>query len=80
MLTLYPNPATSHIIFGLSDGEGINAPYKVVDASGRTVLQGELVPMAINRYSIDVTKLAPGSYIVSIMTKKGSTQASFLKR
>ncbi len=79
ILTIYPNPAKSHIWFVLPAGE-MNASYSVVDASGRIMLHGALFQTATNRYSIDVSKLSVGNYIVSIKTKKGIKQASFIKQ
>ena len=80
LLTIYPNPAKTHIWFRLFEGEMINASYSVIDVSGRTSLHGNFVTTASNRNSIDVSKLSPGNYIVSIKTKKGTKQASFIKQ
>jgi hypothetical protein len=52
----------------------------IIDASGRTCLQGDLTQATTNRFSIDVSKLVPGNYILSITTKKGTKQASFIKQ
>jgi hypothetical protein len=52
-LRLGPNPCSDQLIIQ----EGINSAYRVVDASGRTVMQGRL-----HQGSLDVQHLAPGSY------------------
>lgn len=78
-LHIYPNPANSLIWFVLPAGE-VHLSYSIMDASGRTILQGLLVPTASNRYSIDVSKFTVGSYIISIKTKNGIKQASFIKQ
>jgi N-acetylneuraminic acid mutarotase len=79
-LTVYPNPANSHIWFTLPAGEGLNASYSIIDALGRTQLRGNLALTGINRYEIDVSTLSAGNYIISIKTKKGIMQASFIKQ
>jgi N-acetylneuraminic acid mutarotase len=79
LLSIYPNPATSHIWFVLPAGEMINASYSVVDMSGRTILSSDLLTTVTNRYSINVSELSPGNYIIAIKTKKGIKQASFIK-
>jgi hypothetical protein len=79
-LTIYPNPAKSHIWFVLPNGEMTHASYKVVDALGRINLQGNLMAIASNRQLIDVSKLSPGIFTISITTNKGTTQATFIKQ
>jgi hypothetical protein len=80
MLAIYPNPAKSQIWLELPNGEMLNPSFRVVDALGRISLQGVLMPIGSNRHSIDVSKLSPGTYTISIKTKKGTTQATFIKQ
>lgn len=80
LLTIYPNPAQSTIWFELPEAGVSKVSYRVLDASGRTSLSGELAIASTQRYRIDVSKLAPGKYVVAITTKKGMKQASFIKQ
>jgi N-acetylneuraminic acid mutarotase len=80
-LNVYPNPARSQIWFELpADGDINKSSYSIVDAWGRVSLMGDLLNSATNTYSIDVSKLPPGNYILSIKTKKGTKQASIIKQ
>lgn len=61
-IILSPNPATNYVhISGVSEG---NILVEIVDINGNTVLK-----QALSNNSIDVSKLAPGNYIVKLTMK-----------
>jgi len=79
-ITVYPNPARGHITFDWPQPGSVKASYAIIDAGGRTMMQGNWETAGANRYSIDVAGLPPGTYILSVKTKKETRQASFVKQ
>lgn len=78
--TIYPNPASTHIRFTWPGAPVFKASYSIIDVSGRTALQGHLAPVSSNRFSIEISNLPPGHYIVIINSKHSTMQAPFLKQ
>ncbi len=71
-ITLAPNPAEDHIRIGGARGTTIS----ITDALGRPVLNTRWTS------DVDVSSLAPGSYVLSVMDSSGSPVGTcvFLKR
>ena len=57
MMTIYPNPTHDEMTLSL---EGLRR-YEIIDMNGQTVMQGQA---SGNRYTIDVSDLASGLYLV----------------
>ncbi|KAA2224116.1 BspA family leucine-rich repeat surface protein [Chryseobacterium sediminis] len=71
-LSLYPNPAVDDIhIEGLSDIK----KYRIFDASGRLVLEGNP-----NRDMINVGSLPKGNYILQLILKDTTLSSKFIKK
>jgi hypothetical protein len=67
VVSVYPNPATNVVhVKGIEE----NAGYRCMDIAGRLMLEGQ-ISKTNNR--IDTKALAPGSYILQIVTKTGKT-------
>tara|TARA_R110002050_G_scaffold136928_1_gene260264 strand:+ start:21903 stop:22718 length:816 start_codon:yes stop_codon:yes gene_type:complete len=63
-LSIYPNPVQD--LFVLSANSNLEAPFKVMDLSGKLVLNlGEGERMEQNHFRFDVSELAKGTYILS---------------
>ncbi|MDR4952704.1 BspA family leucine-rich repeat surface protein [Chryseobacterium sp. ES2] len=71
-LSLYPNPAVDDIhIEGLSDIK----KYRIFDASGRLVLEGNP-----NKDMINVGSLPKGNYILQLILKDTTLSSKFIKK
>jgi len=57
---VYPNPASSSITIETGQGKGI---YQLQDVSGKIILQGSINAA---RYTLDISILAKGIYVLSI--------------
>ncbi len=62
-VTVYPNPANNAVTIEISNDEGIDYLFEICDLSGRIVHRENIRE---TKTSIDVSKLAKGSYIYSI--------------
>lgn len=69
-LTVFPNPAQTTLY--VSEIEK-NTNYKVIDLSGKVVMQG-----STNSSQIDINDLTPGMYLISIDTKEGKRTTKFV--
>ncbi|BFO64232.1 BspA family leucine-rich repeat surface protein [Chryseobacterium sp. S0630] len=71
-LSLYPNPTVDDIhVEGLSDIKS----YKIYDASGRLVKEGNP-----NNEIINVSSLPKGNYILQLMLKEKTISSKFIKK
>ncbi|MEZ4757698.1 MAG: FG-GAP-like repeat-containing protein [Flavobacteriales bacterium] len=69
---LFPVPAQDILtVSGLGSGQ---VPVRVLDATGRLVLRGNLL-----NERLDVSGLTPGAYVLQVFTPNGTTQRSFTK-
>lgn len=71
--TVYPNPATGAIV--IEGDQQFN--IKIMDTSGRVLFEK---PNCFNRLTVDVSKFAPGLYMVRAGSKSNYTMLKFLKR
>jgi hypothetical protein len=71
-LSLYPNPAVDDIhVEGLSDIKS----YKIYDASGRLVKEGNP-----NNDIINVSSLPKGNYMIQLIMKENTFSSKFIKK
>ncbi len=68
-LSVYPNPATDVLYINFESNRGQVASYKVMDVTGRTVLNGDA---DANAFTLNVNSVNPGLYFVNITLKDGS--------
>lgn len=78
-LKLYPNPAAAQISFE-SDASNTALAATINDISGREVLNTTFNQKAKTEYSLDVSGLLPGMYIVQLYTDKGIATGKFIKK
>lgn len=71
-LILYPNPATGQLNF-IAQG-GVQA-HRIYDTQGRLIQQGQHAP--VKRGSIDISRIAPGMYILKLETTDSSQTQAF---
>ena len=74
VLKVYPNPASALIVVereGYSEDKANENPAKLImsDASGRVVLEEKTNKLV---YSLDVSKLTSGMYIITVTTDEGT--------
>jgi len=72
---LYPNPANEQVIISLPDSSG--SKIKVVTMLGQTVLELQTV---FAKQVLDISRIAAGTYIVSINSSKGKAQKILVKK
>lgn len=53
-----------------------NSYFKIYDANGRVLITDKFV---INPQSIDVSKLIPGLYLISVKTAEGEATYKFIR-
>lgn len=78
-LKLYPNPAGAQISFEV-DASHTALAATINDISGREVLNATFNPKAKTEYSLDISSLLPGMYIVQLHTDKGIATGKFIKK
>ncbi len=69
-LKIYPNPATGIIRLEIYSGSSTNAKsfYQLRDITGKTLLQGTAIPIAIgtSKFNLDISALSSGVYFINI--------------
>lgn len=75
LFEIYPNPASTVLNVVAEDIENGNSFYKIVDISGSVVMQGEIVDSA---FSLDISSLMAGYYILSIRNWKSIKSKKFV--
>lgn len=79
VLKLYPNPASTQINFNIEASNRL-LEATICDISGRKVLNNTCNPKAASEYSLDVSGLLPGMYLVQLQTDKGIATGKFIKK
>ncbi len=78
--TVYPNPATDQLsVVGLPTGHGLGVNVDLIDGQGR-VLRNWLVTGDRNRLDIDQLGVAPGGYLLRIVTNDRSQTVRVIVR
>jgi len=72
---VFPNPASLAFTIQLDASETRNARYALIDAAGRTVLQGSLTSATS---SVDVSSLSAGSYVLHVFHEGQRSTVSVL--
>ncbi|MBS4066104.1 MAG: T9SS type A sorting domain-containing protein [Chitinophagaceae bacterium] len=74
---VFGNPVGSQLVF--QHPESVNALYRITDASGRMVTQGQIPANAVLT-QVDVNKLSAGNYILQFINNKESFTQTFMKQ
>lgn len=76
--TLFPNPVQDGLNIAFSASAADDCRYAVLDAAGRSVLQGaHVVNTGANKLSINVSGLAAGTYVLRMQGEKIRAMQSF---
>ncbi len=73
---LYPNPANDHVRVSWPAGTPINAPWALVAADGRIVLNGRTTG---SEETIDIHTAATGAYMLRLQTNEGVSTITLLR-
>ncbi|MFU8842824.1 MAG: T9SS type A sorting domain-containing protein [Bacteroidales bacterium] len=74
---LYPNPVASNQMFLEVERFTSNQEYRVLDLTGRTILQGKLLD---TQNLLDLSRLNPGLYTVVVQDAEGNMAMKFIKQ
>lgn len=75
-IVVSPNPANTVISFELYDGAHT---VIIVDAAGRKIITRQLEEMASSPFSLDISDLPPGKYVVQLVSESGLKAGAFVK-
>lgn len=75
-IVIYPNPASASINVNISDGSALGT-LKIYTMAGTLV---KIVEMDGGERDINISDLAPGSYLISVETEREPIVKSFIKR
>jgi hypothetical protein len=80
--TVYPNPAASSLGVIVTAPQTEKVTLLVTDLSGKTLIRdSKTLVEGDNRYTLDVTRLAAGSYILTVTTENaGASTVKFVKQ
>ncbi len=79
-ISVFPNPTSDQLSIQTGNGFTGNAKAKIVDASGKLVLENNFVFSATTSQNvIDISKLESGLYFVTIETEKETFTMKFVK-
>jgi hypothetical protein len=79
-MSIYPNPATDHIIIGPDITSGKPLTLVISDISGKRIREIQNPEMSsINTMNIDVSGLEAGTYFVQVVTEKKIFSQKFIK-
>lgn len=70
LIKIYPNPANDYVKIKIEDN-AINS-VKIIDMSGRVLIETNLASIINNNYIINTEKLIDGNYILEIKSEKGT--------
>jgi len=77
---LYPNPANEMLNMEVSFDEPTDVRYIMTDVSGRVLNITYSKNVTSEIQTLDVSRLAPGVYMVSVKGDKGTTTKRFIKK
>lgn len=75
-IKLMPNPVTDRLTIMLNQPYSQQLSFDITDVSGRRVMQianNQLMPMGTTTFSTDVSRLAPGLYLLNVRDNKRLT-------
>nr|NQU93252.1 T9SS type A sorting domain-containing protein [Bacteroidota bacterium] len=76
-IEIYPNPATNILNFKIPKLQG-EFDFSITDMNGKKVLSGKIGSFSTEG-SIDISKLKPASYIISVLTVDQKYRSKFIK-
>ncbi len=83
-LKLYPNPATNTSTIEFNLPQDLTGSISLVNIAGvrvKILVKETILPAGFNTYSLDVSNVSPGMYVISINTNKGfKTQRLMITR
>lgn len=71
---VYPNPAHERVIISWSAESGSPVELSLYEISGKVILKVQLNEQNRGEYELDVSRLQPGGYILSLKSKKYTSQ------
>lgn len=83
---IFPNPLKDKLMISVEKGfltghmgHGIALDLAIYSVSGQFVMSRR-VPLVNNEASLDIARLAPGNYIIKIVSSKGEVSQKFIKK
>ena len=71
-LSVYPNPATDNIYVDYSLTDAYKVTFRLMDAAGKVIAIDNVEAAAgDNKYSMNVSNLSKGFYMIEISSEKG---------
>jgi len=68
-IQVWPNPADTHITVGFRSGKSGESNWRIVDMTGRQVLEGSVgTGPGESNWTVDTDDLAPGVYMIQIVS------------
>ncbi len=78
---VYPNPANDLVNISYQSDDKELIKVSLIDYSGKLIyIQKIQVGSGMNNYSLDVSKFAPGVYMLNIQSKNGNVQRKLIKQ
>jgi len=78
--SLYPNPATGNINLQTGNNPSGSIRYRIIDNTGKTILQSSGQVSTNGRVSIDINNLAKGVYYLDLNTDSALKTMQFVKQ
>ncbi|MGQ3130358.1 MAG: GEVED domain-containing protein [Flavobacteriales bacterium] len=79
-LKLYPNPATDLLNLAFENVADMQVNLSLLDAGGKTLQNSRLNIGNGTLHTMDISRLAPGIYMLKIHSDKGITSCRFIKK
>lgn len=79
-LTVFPNPARETLYLKFSDSDVSALPIEITDATGRIVYGGYATKNNDDNYSVNISRLAAGVYILRVLFRSEIQSAKFIIR
>ena len=79
-MSLYPNPAKETLNINVKFADATDVMYILTDVSGRVIKMVNSQNVNEETKSLDISNLAPGVYMLSAKTDKGTSTERFIKK
>lgn len=80
-MNVYPNPANDMVNISYQSTATELIKVSLIDYSGKLVInQNVQVTSGMNNYTLDVSKMAPGVYMLNIQSENGNMQRKLIKQ
>lgn len=82
LVQIYPNPTNNYLQVAYNSADAPKVFFQMFDATGRLVMENKLdVMLGSGRFSLDVSRLAQGSYFLNFKGLKGANETyQFVKQ